>query len=143
MNRLIILIAFVLVTCASSPVGAQEMSSQDYLSLSRQQQTRGFTLLGVGAASTVIGALLFEENFCLWCYTPAENTKATIGGVMMIAGSVGMILSIPSFVNSSKNARKAATVSLIRENLPGPRISQQVPANYPAIRVAIGISGDK
>lgn len=122
------------------PALAQEMTKQDYLELSKKQKNTGFILLGGGAAAVIAGSVLFSENFCIWGCTNSEDALAATGAALAVGGGVAMLVSIPSFINSSKNATRAAQLSLVRETLPGPRIAPQIPRSYLSIQMSIPIS---
>lgn len=124
-------------------LSAQAVSKEDYLELSRQQQKRGFILLGSGAALVIGGGAIFSENFCLFDCTTSSDFWTLTGAVMATTGAVAMVVSIPNFIKSGKNARKAAQLSCLYQDLPGPRISGKYPSSYPALQVRIPLAKAK
>lgn len=133
----VLLMAVLTVLISSS--FAQEMSKQDYLALSKRQKNTGLILLGGGAAVATAGAIIFNENFCLWGCSNSEDALAGTGAAMFVGGGIAMIASIPYFISSSKNANRAAQFGLVREYIPGPRLAYHVPRSYPALRISIPI----
>jgi hypothetical protein len=62
-----------------------------------------------------------------------EDRKAKTWGFVGAASGVAMLSSIPLFVASKRNARKAESMlSLQLEARPGPRIAGSMPPAYPA-----------
>lgn len=93
------------------------LTKQDYLKKSRHQKTAAWLLIGGGfvlSSAGVIGALV-EESKAIWGTEP-ESTSNT-PGVLFFSGGVMMLSSIPLFIASSKNKKKAkfATVSFKNE----------------------------
>jgi hypothetical protein len=89
----------------SSPLPTQ--TSRDYLKKSKKQKRAGWIMLGSGAAMLAVGIPLME--------TADEGLGGLgqgIGGfALMIGGGALMLTSVPFFIASSKNKKRAATVS--------------------------------
>jgi hypothetical protein len=103
-------VLFALLIPAFSSL-AQQLSSSNsrayYEERSRRQKTAGWILLGSGTVMAVGGAMAFGKSWYSGSYTETD-----IYGFVMLGGVASTIVSIPFFVNSGKNARKAATLSL-------------------------------
>jgi len=98
-----------------------------YLQKSKNQETAAWVMFGSGMALTVGGILGAAAN--------ALNTdnSGTTYGVVALAG-LGLTLgSIPLFVSSGHNARKAATLSLERQRVLVPLQNGMVFKAQPAI----------
>ncbi|MCS5490392.1 hypothetical protein [Algoriphagus limi] len=132
---------FVMATFigAAYPSFAQQMTKQDYLEKSKKQKTTAFILLGGGAAVAGAGVILFSENFCIFGCTQSEVNASNAGGVMFLAGGAAMIASIPVFVSSGKNARKAAELNFNYQPMNMPRYTGAIPKSYPALTLTIPI----
>ncbi|MEO8109149.1 MAG: hypothetical protein ABI594_03910 [Ginsengibacter sp.] len=74
------------------------LTREEYLKKSRTQKTVGFVLLGAGAV-----ALLSVSG---------GNTDFGTLGTVVVAGGVSILASIPFFIASGKNKRKANNASL-------------------------------
>lgn len=122
---MVALIAAFLVG-STLPVFAQSMSKQDYLDKSRMQKTTGFIMLGGGVAMATAGAILFNENFNL-------NGGGEAEGIMMVAGTLVALGSIPMFISSGNNARKAAQMSFRNEPLHIPKYAGNLPRSVPSL----------
>ncbi|TFV94721.1 hypothetical protein E4S40_11980 [Algoriphagus kandeliae] len=124
---------------AAYPSFAQQLTKQDYLEKSKKQKTTAFILLGGGAALLGAGAIIGSENFCLFSCTDSQNNAMNAASVMVVAGGAAMIASIPVFVSSGKNARKAAELSLNYQPMNAPRFTGAIPKAYPALTLTIPI----
>ena|SRR5690606_8377418 len=117
-----------------------ESSPQQVLRLSdkaKKQKSTGWILLGGGAGVTLIGAAIGVAN--VWDEILLEERGAVdAASVMVITGLVSMAGSIPFYIASGKNRKKAAALVFIKmEN--SSYISQytKTDINYPAITLSV------
>src|SRR6187399_462951 len=90
---------------------SHSLTQQDYLQKSKNQKTAAWVLLGGGAAVAVGAALLDVSSD----WTKSETPYL----VAMTIGCASMLGSIPLFIASKRNKRKAMNVSTyfeIRQN---------------------------
>lgn len=136
MKNTLTLAALLFFTLSTMAQETQQLNSTVYDSLmqksARQKKTAGI-LLGVGAAVSA-GTLAIIA---------VANSEAIFygGSVLVIAGVGSMIASIPFYVASSSNRKKAQSMKLgLRvEHIPGPTFTRQIPAQYPALQLSIPI----
>jgi len=83
-------------------------SKEQYLQKSKNQKKAAWILLAAGTVMAVGGGIGFDKNFDLF----SSNTKADIYGAIMAGGIAADLISIPFFIASGKNARRAARVNL-------------------------------
>ena len=85
------------------------LSKEDYLKKSKTQKTVGWVMLGGGVAMTTIGYVIINQQV----NDDPLNAITTGQGyvVLMIAGAATALGSIPFFISSAKNARRAAAIS--------------------------------
>lgn len=97
----------------------------DYLQKSKNQKTAGFILLGTGVTAFAIAA--------------PGNVSFDILPVLVIGGGMATLGSIPLFIASGKNKRKAkaATSFLKMETTPVIQHASFVSRSYPALSVKI------
>ncbi|NVJ84873.1 MAG: hypothetical protein HWE15_01110 [Algoriphagus sp.] len=140
MKKLFIAI-FVVATLigAAYPSFAQQMTKQDYLEKSKKQKTTAWILLGAGAAVTTTGAIIFSENFCIFGCSKSEVDASNAGGVMVLAGGAAMLASIPVFISSGNNAKKAAELSFRYQPMNIPEYVGTIPKAYPSLTLTIPI----
>jgi|SRR5579872_430120 len=115
MKKLIILLMLMgLGTSAFCEAFGDSIPSRDYyLNRSKNQKDVGWVFLGGGTAMAVIGIIVFSQGNIL----SADDSKTDVGGFLVLGGIVTDLASIPFFISSGKNARKAATISLIKQDL--------------------------
>ena len=82
-------------------------SKEFYLEKSKKQNKTGWFLLGGGVLLTTVGGIGFSENFGIF----TSNSTADGYGFMMLAGIVSGLSSIPVFIGSANNARRAASLT--------------------------------
>lgn len=114
-----LLTAFLIgITLSAS---AQEMSKQDYLDKSKKQKTAAYITLGGGLVLGVLGASMIDSNrrsdFNLFAPTVPNTTDNSEGiwGAVMVTGGLAVLGSIPMFISSNKNAKKATQLSFRNE----------------------------
>ena len=80
------------------------LTKQDYLQKSKKQKTAAWILLGVGLVSTVLGSTESNPNSIVGGNN-SRNTVFLVTGLAAIGGSITL------FIASSKNKRKAISMS--------------------------------
>lgn len=142
--KLSILFLAVYSLFSSLSLGQQTDTSfspkENLLEKSRKQKTTGFILLGTGTAAVITGGALFRNNFCLWDCSSNEDFAIGAGVALVLAGAGSMIASIPSFVKSLKNAKKAAQLSLKTTPVYLPRDSHNGPKSHLALQLSIPLN---
>lgn len=106
-----------------------------YLKKSKTQLTVGWAMLGGGVAMTVAGGVLFSNNFEL--FSNKNDTEAATGGVLFLTGIGCSLGSIPFFISSGHNARKAAAISFNNNKMMLPQQNNFVAKAQPTITVTI------
>ena len=103
------------------------------LEKSKSQKTAGWILLAGGAALGVTGAVVFANSDFL----SESDGNTDLGGFMMLGGSVAMLVSIPMFISSANNARKAATLTIGTQKLLIPHADKTALQLQPTIGLRI------
>jgi len=95
----------------------------DYLAKSKSQKTAAFILLGIGVTTLTIAAV--------------GNLDLDLLGTVVIVGGVATVASIPLFIASGKNKRKAMKASAFIKMETVPLIQKQshIQSSYPAFTV--------
>jgi uncharacterized membrane protein YfcA len=83
---------------------AQPLTRQDYLQKSKNQKKAAWILLGGGTALIVTGLLTGNKD-------EASFDEASTGAIFGIAGGVCAAISIPLFIASGRNKKKAAATT--------------------------------
>ena len=129
-----IIISFLLLVSATVVFGQQinpspQLTKQDYIRKSKNNNAFGWALLSTGALSTIISTVHF--NFY------GQETETGLNTGYFVAGLVTMGASIPFFVAASKNKKKAISLSL--NNQPVPFIINGTIALRPATSIHLKI----
>jgi uncharacterized membrane protein len=108
------------------------LTKQDYLKKSKNQKTAAWILLGGGSALVVTGILLSNN-------ASFDNLGTTAG--VAIVGGLSMLGSIPLFLASGRNKRKAMTASTFFkiETVPVIQHASFARKSYPALSVKINL----
>lgn len=85
-------------------------SKEYYLEKSRRQKEGAWVLLGLGGLGTVIGVIIFPENYGNTWF--GDNNKSddnnSIASIIVTAAGVALMAnSIPLFIKSAKNKKRA------------------------------------
>lgn len=111
----------------------QPLSKEDYLQKSKNQKTTGWILLAGGTTMAVAG-LISMSNQDFWS---SDNSDYDAAGILFLGGLAVDLASIPFFISSAKNARKAATISFNYQKVYFPQHNTFVAKAQPAITLRI------
>ena len=99
-----------------------QMSKQDYLQKSKHQKTAAWIMLGAGTVTAIVGISIYSHDLNVAAENDPAMTFFTLGlnanprgGYVFLAGTISGIASIPLFVSSSRNHKKALSLSLKNE----------------------------
>jgi hypothetical protein len=147
MKRHLLLAPLIVFTIAAS---AQPTTTQtptiktDYLKKSKNQKTTAWILLGGGTLLSTVGVTVgFNEVVTeignIFSNEPQKTSNT--GEVLFYTGLASMAGSIPFFIASSKNRKKANSISAFFkiENRPYVVQGMVIRTPYPALSVKIGI----
>jgi hypothetical protein len=121
------------VNAFSQAIPSNEFSKEYYLQKSKSQKSTGWILLGGGAALAIIGLIGFSSTFDIW----DSSSESDSYGYLMLGGSVISLASIPMFISSGKNNRKAATISLNNQSILVPKQGSLVQNSQPSLSLKI------
>ena len=93
---------------------SQTLTKQDYLKKSKSQNTAAWILAGAGTGLVVI-AFATTNLSDLGDAINGDNSGLNRGTALFVAGSIVAVSSIPLFIISAKNKRKAMSLSLKNE----------------------------
>ena len=99
----------------------------DYLAKSKSQKTAAFILLGIGVTTLTIAAV--------------GDLDLDVLGTVVIVGGIATVVSIPLFIASGKNKRKAmkASAFIKMETVPSIQKQSYIQNSYPAIAFKINL----
>lgn len=140
----ILLVLFVAATGQQSLVISPVLTKTDYLKKSKKQKNIAWALLGGGATLVLTGIIIPKGEItnpdCVFC--PEEKIEYKNDGIKSTLGLTGvlsMIGSIPFFIASKKNNKRAMSVSFKNETA-----SQLVKSNLgyrylPSLKIKISL----
>lgn len=109
-----------------------EYTKEYYLQKSKNQNTAAWILLSAGGLMTIIGAVSFNDS---WDNGSASSTDTA--GFIMLGGVASSLVSIPLFISSGKNARKAAKLSINNQAISLPQQNNIVKNYNPSLSLKI------
>jgi hypothetical protein len=125
------LLLFIVQSFSQAPAHTKDY----YLQKSKNQKTTGWVLLAGGTTMAVIGAIIFSQSDFLSSDDPGTDA----GGFLFVGGIVADLASIPFFIGSAKNARKAATISFNNQKIVFPQHNGFAARTLPSITLRIGL----
>ena len=140
MNRLTILI--FLLCFSFGKLYAQDFSNkiliEEYIKQSENQKKTGLIMLGAGLGATVIGTAMFGS-----AWSTGSEVVGISGAILVTAGVISTLVSIPIIVSSASKARKAGQLSLdlntARVLTPGGNSA----SIYPGLKLSVFLNSDK
>ena len=120
----------------------------DYLKKSKCQKTAAWVLLGGGFALATTSVLIatpkavedYENIFAgVFSGEPVPQNDYTVENILLVAGTAAMLGSIPLFIASKKNKKKALnmTANMKMENATMFQNHSFVQSSYPAVALKI------
>lgn len=107
-------ISMMLLIAFANGLAQTTLSKEDYLRKSDVQKKTGWTMLACGTTLIIVGALVGGgSDSGEMGYGSSFDTGALLFGL----GLATDLASIPVFISSASNARKAATISLKNQRL--------------------------
>jgi hypothetical protein len=136
-------ICLALLLCFSMSLFSQQSTptvNTDYLKKSKKQKTTAGVLLGGGAAFVLIGLAVFPKNYSMFGgNSSGTENQAGVSAVIILAGGGSMLASIPFFIASSKNKKKAMSMSLKNQFIPVLQSNDLVNRLTPSLAVTINL----
>jgi uncharacterized membrane protein len=127
-SLLLLIASGVMFSQQSNP--ASVLTKQDYLQKSKNQKTAAWVLLGGGTA--MVGGSI------IWALQDIFSTSSG-PSVLFVTGGVAMIGSIPLFIVSGKNKRKAMSLSFKMQQVPQLQNGSFVNQPLPSVNLKISL----
>ena len=115
---------------ANTDLSKMETQKDIYLRKSRGQKTAGFVILGIGTATFITGAIMMSHSEYL-----ILDEEFYDGAGLMSLGILIDLGSIPFFISSAKNKKRAMSMALINEPIPKEMIAHVKQYSIPALSV--------
>jgi hypothetical protein len=139
---LLLLVCLICQNISAQTTTRPPLTKADYLQKSKSHKITGFVLLGTGFLSSGVGLIVgiaSSGSEFVEALGGPESNGMEIGGTLFYAGLAAMAGSIPFFISSSKNKKKASSLSgfLKMENRPLLYQNNLSKLSYPAIGLKI------
>jgi hypothetical protein len=136
MKRIIFSLALLLlvVKLFAQTETSKPISKDFYLKKSKTQKTIAWSLLVGGTVMAVAGGASFDNSWNSGSYTATD-----VSGFIMLAGVVADIASIPFFISSGKNKKRALSVALNNQKIFVPQLKAFKLNTQPSLALKIGL----
>ncbi len=121
------------------------LTKDEYLKKSRGQKTGAIVLISAGGVLTIVGMAVAVNNFEIdfggtyGSSNQTDNSNETLSGVLVIGGLAAMLGSIPLFVSSHRNKKRALQLSFINEPALHLQKSMVFYKAVPSVKLKIGL----
>jgi hypothetical protein len=123
---------------AIGQVQSSSVTKETYFKKSKNQKTAAWILLGAGTGMLITGALIGEGNIIDENTSDLVTTEVNGGKYALIVGGMGSMLgSIPLFIASKRNKRKAMSMSFKNQNIRYINQGQFVTKLQPALTLKV------
>ena len=147
MKKIIIsftLLGFVTTSFGQQTVQKKPMTQTDYLQKSKKQKKTGLILLAGGAGLIITSLVipqgeLVYDGICIGTYCSDKYKNDGLVSGIFIAGGLTALTSIPFFIASSKNKKRAASVSFKNQTVPQLQKGSFVYKAIPALSFKISL----
>jgi hypothetical protein len=146
MRKLIVLTLLLAFAMVSFSQQIPALTQSDYLKKSKNKKKIGWILLGGGATLAATAAIIPKGEYeglepCLYGFSCESYKNDDIIGGLAVSGTLSMLGSIPFFLSSRKNKRRANAVSASfkTENTSIARGYNLVRINYPALSLKLDL----
>lgn len=106
MRNIVLLICGLLVF---NFVFSQQKAKEYFLQRSKNQKTTAWILLGTGTAAIITGVIVDNNH--------NREGQYMTGGFIEVGGIICTLTSIPFFISSSKNKRRATTLTINNQRI--------------------------
>ena len=110
-----VILAFSATSFCQQNVQKQSLVKTDYLQKSKKQKTVAWVLLGGGATLVLTGIIIPKGDLVYEAFLFSSYENDGVKGTFELIGLVSMITSIPFFIASKKNNKRAMSFSFKNE----------------------------
>lgn len=114
------------------------LTKSDYLQKSKSQKTIAWILAGTGVTSVIISIATLDGTEI---FSSIEGNDKPLNrfGVLFFGGCIVSLSSIPFFISSGKNKKKAMSMSFKMEQVPQLQITSLVNKPIPSLSVSLSL----
>jgi hypothetical protein len=143
-----ILLAIAVQSFCQQTDSLKSIAKTDYLRKSKNQKTAAWILLGGGIAMAVAGTIVYSNDYNkaaeqdpFWTTVSYGANVNPTGAVIATLGVLAAVGSIPLFIASGKNKKKARAIStgFKMENALSIQRASLVSGSYPALSLRLSL----
>jgi hypothetical protein len=134
----VLMLIIAIATFSQQTKSSLGLTKEDYLQKSNNKKKVAWIMLGGGATLVLTGIIIpkgeLTNDGCLFCPEYKKEYKNDgIKGSLAFTGTLSMLGSIPFFISSHHNKKKAASLSFKNEMVPGIYKSSLVYNSIPSL----------
>ena len=129
MRKIVLLISGLLVV---NFVFSQQKAKGYFLERSKKQKRTAWILLGTGTAAIITGAIIDNSH--------QREVQSFTGGFIEVGGIICTLTSIPFFICSSKNKKRATTLTIKNQRILLPQNNSFALADQPSLSLFIPLN---
>ena len=139
------MIAFLMILAVSAASFSQQtnpapqLTKQDYLQKSKKQKTAAWIFLGSGVAIALISNIADPANDIVSSAISGDDGRSGLAKAAGITGFACIVTSIPLFIASGKNRRKAMNMSFKFQQVPQLNKNSFVKQTIPSLTLKINL----
>jgi hypothetical protein len=145
MKKVLICTTLLLITATSfcqQTDSSKLFDRPDYLQKSKNQKAAALVLLIGGGVLDIIGLATFPKDYVIldiWGTGNSKSTesKANTSAVLLVVGTVSMLASIPLFISSHVNHKRAISLGIDTQQFRQLKKTNFSTVNYPALTMKI------
>ncbi len=136
--RIFVLIIAMLFS-SSFEVFAQDQETrfliEEYIKQSERQKKTGLIMLGAGLGATLIGTVMFGS-----AWSTGSEVVGVSGALLVTAGVISTLVSIPIIISSASKARKAGQLSLDLNTVKVLTPGGYSPSIHPGLKLSLSLN---
>lgn len=143
MKKIIIFTMLLILSAASfsqQTNSPQSLTGTDHLTKSKKQKTAALVMLIGGTVATTVGVAVAVGGGVDCAYgNPTCGKNHTLATVLAISGSAAILGSIPLFIASGKNKKKAMSLAVSGQPVTWIIVNKLAYKTVPSITLRIGL----
>ncbi len=149
MKRLFLVLLMAYGTCLTAQPATEpnadnkpELSKEQFMLKSKKDKTAAWLLLGAGIGITMTGVIVIANEYSdilISSFSGEPKYNSSTADVLFVIGVSSMAGSIPLFISSGKNRRRAnaASVSIDVKKQYQIQLGSVKPIHYPALSIKL------
>jgi hypothetical protein len=129
----VLMLIIAIATFSQQTKSSMTLTKQDYLQKSNNKKKVGWIMFGGGTTLLLTGIIISRGEIIHESFWGPDYKNDGIKGTFYFCGTLSMLGSIPFFISSHHNKKKAASLSFKNEMVPGIYKSSLVYNSVPSL----------